>query len=154
MNSIRDHFPNLNEFCLSDSREIIAWMKDHKLGKTYKSIFERDDIITLIESCPNIEFMIDGIIHLYWDSHHIDEALISKLEKVAMNIMLYNVRWSRVAIQHHETINTFMHHSYSPARARILIWCVSQLMFECGYEVTLKDVRASIVRTVANYANI
>lgn len=27
-------------------------------------------------------------------------------------------------------------------------------VFECGYEVTLKDVRASIVRTVANYANI
>jgi hypothetical protein len=149
MNSIRDHFPNLNEFCLSDSREIIAWMKDHKLGRTYKSIFERGDIChELIDSCPNIEFMIDGIIDVYWKTEHIDTTVIKMFDFMQEVInMARLVSTNRVITHYIETFNTFIKHSPSPARARILLWCVSRLSALLMDE-PFKYARVNIVKCV------
>lgn len=157
MNNVRDYFPNLNEFCSTDSKAIIAWMADNNITRSqwnYKSIFERKDIFDLIESCPNIEFMIDGIIESFWDSIVIDNTLLSIMEHIVLpNIYMYGIKWSDVAMEHHKTISKFMKHSYSPARARILIWCVSRLNYESTPNVEFKNVRKFIVSWVVNNVN-
>lgn len=151
MNNIRDHFPNLNEFCSTDSRAIIKWMEENHITRSqwsYKHIFDRDDIAELIGSCPNIEFMIDGVIEQFWDTPHIDAGLIDCMENIVYPCCLvYGVEWSGVAMHHHNTISTFIPHSYSRARARILIWCVSQLLYECTKieENPFTDARMGVV---------
>lgn len=154
MNNIRDHFPNLNEFCSNDSKAIIDWMKEKNITReqwNYKSIFDREDISYLIISCPNIEFMIDGVINLYWETNRIDSA-VQKIKDALWFSAMLGKNVTPMMDDSVYKISIFMKHSKSPARARILLWNVCQLAKEAKHG-TFKECRQTMVNWITSYVN-
>lgn len=156
--NMRKYFPHLNEFASTVSNEIIKWMNDYNLQshRTYEDIFACSDIEDLIDTCPDIEFMVEGIRQVFGNSEHFNDTIMYMANITsACCTVRHNMQLSQR--RNIKTIAQFM--SYGSidklARARVLLWELSQLMYTArgtmyNTEMSFSDIRRLIVRLITN----
>ena len=157
--NIREALPNLNEFCSEVSTKLIKWIKDNNLPHNLVSIGEREDILDLVESCPDIMFMMDVVREKYKDSVHLDSVVLY-LSNMAMTTSMVKTNTSPVLVESFRTTRKFLKFNGidRTVRARILLNSLVQVMYwgrssMYTHHKSIEDMRKVIVLCLLNLDN-
>ncbi len=120
--NIRDHFPNLNEFCSTDSTKLIKWLKENDI--TDYSGLNGVDSYNWVGQCPNVEFVIDGYKETFYHTPQFDAFV---------NYMIFRVIGRTPSSEHHyDTVRKFLKYKGidKKVRGRIIVWELSHMMLK------------------------
>lgn len=150
--TIRDRLPNLNEFCSEVSTKLIKWLKDNKLPYNLKKISEREDIKDLIDSCPDIMFMVDCAVEVTKDSYVMDEVC-EDLINIAYSVKPNRSETNPTFVSATTTLRKFMRFKGidRSARARIIVSSLTQTMYWAyAQKVSIEQIRKLITLCLIN----
>ena len=118
-------FPNLNEFCSNESKDLEVWLKANKYIDYSFLLDESFDV----NDCPNIEFVVDGLMANFYEMEEFNQWVGGFVSAMVRPLDAKGIIDSGVT-RHMDTALKFFQYKNidQKVRGRIIVWEITHMM--------------------------